>query len=72
MYIKSTENIGKIIRETRKAQGFTQIKLAKLCGVGARFIGDLENGKPTCQLDKTLIVLNNLGIKIELSPPPQS
>lgn len=69
MIIKSPEDIGKIVKETRKAQNLTQIKLAKLCNVGNRFIIDLENGKATCQIDKILIVLNGLGIKINMSEP---
>lgn len=69
MNIKSPEEIGKIVREVRKSQHLTQIKLAKLCNIGTRFVGDLENGKPTCQLDKTITVLCGLGIKINLSVP---
>lgn len=69
MFIKSPEDIGKIIKDTRKTQGLTQVQLARLCGVGIRFVGDLENGKPTCQLDKTLIILKGLGIKIDMIPP---
>ena len=38
-------------------------------GTGLRFIIELEKGKPTCQLEKTLAVLNTLGIKIDLIPP---
>jgi len=30
----------------------------------------MEKGKPTCQLGKALTVLQTLGIKIELVPPP--
>jgi y4mF family transcriptional regulator len=69
MLVKSSEEIGMVVKNTRKAQGLTQEKLAKLCNIGARFIIDLENGKPTCQIAKTLIVLNSLGIKVDLSPP---
>jgi hypothetical protein len=38
-------------------------------GTGLRFIIDLEKGKPTCQLGKVLIVLQTLGIKIDLALP---
>jgi len=34
-----------------------------------RFIIELEQGKPTCQLEKTLTVLQTLGIKIVLNIP---
>lgn len=69
MNIKSPEEIGKIVRKVRKSQNLTQVKLAKLCNIGTRFIGDLENGKPTCQLDKTLTVLCGLGITLNIFVP---
>jgi y4mF family transcriptional regulator len=69
MLVKSSEEIGMVVKNTRKSQGLTQEKLAKLCNIGARFIVDLENGKPTCQIAKTLIVLNGLGIKVDLTAP---
>jgi hypothetical protein len=34
-----------------------------------RFIIELEQGKPTCQFEKVLTVLNTLGIRITLTPP---
>lgn len=64
MQIKTPQDIAKLVRQARKDAGLTQAKLAKLCGVGTRFIVDLEAGKPTCQLDKTLIVLTGLGVKL--------
>jgi hypothetical protein len=38
------------------------------CGTGLRFIVDLEKGKPTCQVGKTLAVLRALGLAIETTP----
>lgn len=49
--------------------GVTQKDLAMTSGTGLRFIIELEQGKPTCQLGKALTVLQTLGIKIELVPP---
>ncbi len=43
----------------------TQIELAAASGVGERFIRELENGKPTCQLDKALRIARMLGIRLE-------
>jgi y4mF family transcriptional regulator len=63
------ETIGRLIRSTRKALGVTQRDLAMTSGTGLRFIIDLEKGKPTCQLGKTLTVLRTLGIKTKLTPP---
>ncbi len=60
--LKSTKDIGKFIRNERKKQGLTQDDLAGLSGTGRRFISELENGKPTIQLGKALLVLNALGL----------
>lgn len=66
------EEIGKIVKKERKALGLTQADLALTSGTGMRFISDLENGKPTCQLGKTLIVLRTLGLRLTLSGQPHS
>ena len=65
----NARDIGNLIRKTRHSMGVTQKDLALTSGTGLRFIIDLEQGKPTCQIEKTLTVLNTLGIKIELTPP---
>lgn len=62
----TSKDIGEIIRKARKAMRVTQKDLALTSGTGLRFIIELEHGKPTCQLEKTLTVLNTLGIKIDL------
>ncbi|MFT6182187.1 MAG: y4mF family transcriptional regulator [Akkermansiaceae bacterium] len=61
--------IGEIIRQSRKQLKLTQTDLALVAGTATRFISDLENGKPSCHLGKTLSVLSALGIKINLTPP---
>lgn len=65
----STENIGLYIRKVRKELGVTQRDLALTAGTGLRFIIELENGKPTCQIGKTLQVLQVLGVQLQLSHP---
>lgn len=50
----------------RKALGLTQIEAAGLCGVGERFLRELEMGKPTVQLGKTLQVMAGLGLRLEI------
>ena len=61
-------DLGNVIRATRKAQGATQAEFASLCGVGVRFISELENGKPTVEFGKVLTVLNSLGLNLNLQP----
>ena len=65
----TTEQIGALVRTTRKTIGATQKDLALTSGTGMRFIIDLEKGKSTCQLGKVLTVLRTLGISINLTPP---
>jgi transcriptional regulator, y4mF family len=66
--ISSAEEIGRLVRAHRKAQAATQGEFASLCGVGTRFISDLENGKPTMELAKVLQVLQCLGLEISIQP----
>ena len=63
------KDLGSLIRKERIAMGLKQADIALAAGTGMRFISDLENGKPTCQIGKTLIVLNTLGIRLTLSTP---
>ena len=65
----TTEEIGKLVRESRKRLGVTQRDLALTSGTGLRFIIELEKGKETCQIGKVLTVLQTLGIKLTLTPP---
>ncbi len=65
----TAKHIGQLIRKTRKSLGLTQKDLSLTSGTGLRFIIDLEKGKPTCQLEKTLLVLNTLGIRLSFLPP---
>ena len=64
MQITTMKDIGLLVRKKRKELKLTQIQLAQLSNVGTRFLSDLENGKPTCEVEKTLKVLSNLGIKL--------
>ena len=62
--------IGNLIRTARKAQNLRQDELAGAAGVGLRFIVDLEAGKPSAQIGKTLQVLEALGCALEITLPP--
>jgi len=66
--ISSPKKLGQAVRAKRKDSGLTQVKAAALCGVGVRFISDLENGKSTSELGKTLSVLSSLGLVIDVRP----
>lgn len=61
---RSARDFGAAIREKRRALGWTQTELAARSGTGERFIFELESGKPSCQLEKALIVARTVGIEI--------
>lgn len=65
MRIINATDFGKAIRVERKKAGLTQAALAAASGIGERFVRELEKGKPTCQLEKALLVAQMLGIKLE-------
>ena len=64
--IRTSSEIGAAIRTERRQQGLTQTELADLCGVSLSFVSNLENGKPTAELAKTLTVLTTLGLDLFL------
>lgn len=55
------QELGRFIRDTRKSLGVTQKNLALAAGTGPRFLIELEKGKETCEIGKTLKVPNTLG-----------
>jgi transcriptional regulator with XRE-family HTH domain len=52
---------GSMIRGRRKALKMRQDQLALATGVGRRFLIELEAGKPSCQLGRSLLVAEALG-----------
>jgi y4mF family transcriptional regulator len=62
--LKLVSDLGQVIQVTRKTQGMTQEQLAAACGVGIRFIRELEHGKESCHMGKALLVANMLGLKL--------
>lgn len=65
--IRSTQQLGQVLRAARKQLRLTQSQLALAAGVGVRFIVDLEAGKPTLRLETVLRVIDALGGEINLS-----
>lgn len=52
------------LKEERKKNSLTQEDLARMTGVGLRFIRDLEQGKKTLRLDKVNQVLGAFGCEM--------
>ena len=64
---------GLLIRNRRRALAMSQDQLALATGVGRRFLIELEAGKISCQLGRSLVVAEALGLRptAELGEEPQ-
>jgi HTH-type transcriptional regulator/antitoxin HipB len=67
-YHMTAQELGSLIRKTRTDLGLNQDQLAAAAGVGLRFLIELERGKPTVRLDKTLSILDALGLTLAVRP----
>lgn len=63
---KSSSEIGEFVRSERRALGWTQEQVALYAGVSRNFVGDLEAGKPTLQVDSVDLVLGLFGKRLGL------
>ena len=60
--------LGRLIRFKRKEIGVRQEVTAGMAGVGTKFLSQLENGKETAELGKTLQVLRKMGLDVYIFP----
>ena len=65
--IYDTKELGSLIREARKSQNLTQTQLSSVCGVGVRFISEVEKGKVSSQIGKILVVIKMLGLEVAVA-----
>jgi transcriptional regulator with XRE-family HTH domain len=66
--ISSPQDIGHLIKLKRKEVGIKQEVAAGISGVGTKFLSQLENGKETAELGKTLQVLRKMGLYVFVYP----
>ncbi|QWT52881.1 helix-turn-helix domain-containing protein [Eubacterium sp. MSJ-33] len=66
MKIKSVEELGEAIRTRRKELHYTQAFLAEFTGFSVSFISDVERGKATAEIGKTLQLLMILGLDLSV------
>ncbi len=64
--IKSLDQLGELVRATRKHQGLRQDEVGRF---SHSFTGEVEKGKPTAQAGKLLELLRELGIRVHLELP---
>jgi transcriptional regulator with XRE-family HTH domain len=66
--IVTPDELGRLIRFKRKEIGVRQEVAAGMAGVGTKFLSQLENGKETAELGKTLQVLRKMGLDVYIFP----
>ena len=66
MKIRSVEELGEAIRTRRKELHYTQAFLAEFTGFSVSFISDVERGKATAEIGKTLELLMILGLDLSV------
>ena len=64
MKIFDAADFGKAVKERRKELGYTQKYLSDFTGYSTSFISELENGKPTIELERALRLANLLGLDV--------
>ena len=64
MKVTDSITLGKAIRERRKKLKYTQSYLSEVTGLSITFISDVENGKPTTEVGKTIRLINMLGMDV--------
>jgi HTH-type transcriptional regulator/antitoxin HipB len=67
MHVKTSTDIGALVRDRRARLGWTQEELARRVGVSRLWVMQLEKGKPTAQLGLALRAIKELGVALEVS-----
>jgi len=67
-HIGNTAELGHYLRESRREQTVTISDASALVSLGERFISEIERGKETAFLDKTLQYINQLGLSLHIYP----
>jgi len=61
-----TEELGVLIKKTRKLRGITQTELSMRTNTSKKFISNVENGKETAHIGKVLLLLRVLELGTQL------
>ena len=67
MKICDCKAFGRMLKERRKKQGYTQEYVSELTGLSVSFLSNLENGKETAELGRAIHYARILGLDIELN-----
>lgn len=67
--LQRADDAGLAVRALRKGARVRIDDFAQLARVSKQFMTDLENGKPTLQIERVLQVLAQLGVRVTLELP---
>ncbi len=67
--LQRAEDLGPLVRATRKYQGMRQDDTAEGIGVSENFLAKVERGGGTVQWQKLFDVLSELGLYVEIDVP---
>lgn len=67
--LQRAEDLGALVRATRKYQGMRQDDTAEGIGVSENFLAKVERGAGTVQWQKLFNVLSELGLQVEIDVP---
>jgi HTH-type transcriptional regulator/antitoxin HipB len=66
--VRTALDVGQMVKLQRNGMNLRQLDVAGLANTGNRLIVDVENGKPTVQLQKVLDLLDILGLEVVIQP----
>lgn len=67
---RNPAELGRVIRERRRARGLDQATLAKRVGVSRQWIVEVEGGKERAEVGLVLRTLSALGLQLTVAPRP--
>jgi transcriptional regulator with XRE-family HTH domain len=69
--IKTLDDLGRVLRATRKAQNIRQEDLAGVAGVGHVFVREAEHGVETVSVGRLMKLFAELGLELQVDVPDE-
>jgi len=66
--VRTALDVGQMVKRQRNDMKLRQLDVAGLANTGNRLIVDVENGRPTVQIQKVLDLLDILGLEVVIQP----
>jgi HTH-type transcriptional regulator/antitoxin HipB len=66
MLIRTSADLGALIRDYRRRRGLDQLALAKKIGVSRQWVVEIEKGKPRAEVGLILRALDVLGVPLSV------